>query len=450
MGERVRELLVLIVGDIIVFNVALWLTLFVRYLELPSADRLADHVPPFLIFAAVWILVFFILGLYDKHTNLLKKLLVNRILTAQVINVVVAGILFFIIPFGITPKTNLVLYLFISIILLSVWRLWVVPRLSPAQRFRAVLIADGPEAVELVDEVNNNDRYSYFFVRIIDGKTLRNTTDFQQKLTTLIERERIELIVADPRGEAIRSFLPTLFSLSFLHFEFTFLDFNRLYEDTFDRVPVGMLQYEWFITNISQSKSAVYDAVKRTIDVVGALVLLVPTAIIFPLIALAIKTEDRGSLLYKTTRIGQYNRLITIYKFRTKNGTDVGAAALNSTLKDTRVGVWLRKLRIDELPQLINVLRGDLSFIGPRPEMPALATIYAKEIPYYNTRHFLKPGLSGWAQINNFDVPRGGIDVERTITKLSYDLFYLERRSLLLDIQIAFKTIATIVMRTGT
>jgi lipopolysaccharide/colanic/teichoic acid biosynthesis glycosyltransferase len=450
MGERVRELLVLIVGDIIVFNVALWLTLLVRYFELPSADRLADHVPPFLIFASVWILVFFILGLYDKHTNLLKKLLVNRILTAQVINVVVAGMLFFIIPFGITPKTNLVLYLFISIILLSVWRLWVVPRLSPTQRYRAVLIANGPEAVELVDEVNNNDRYSYFFVRIIDEQALRNTTDFQQKLTTLIERERIELIVADPRGEAIKSFLPTLFDLSFLRFEFTFLDFNRLYEDTFDRVPVGMLQYEWFITNISQSKSAVYDALKRLIDVAGALALLIPTAVIFPLVALAIKLEDRGPLLYQTTRVGQYNRPITIYKFRTKNGADVGAAALNSTLKDTKVGVWLRKLRIDELPQLLNVLRGDLSFIGPRPEMPSLAAVYATEIPYYNTRHFLKPGLSGWAQINNFDVPRGGIDVERTITKLSYDLFYLERRSLLLDIQIAFKTIATIVMRTGT
>ncbi len=82
--------------------------------------------------------------------------------------------------------------------------------------------------------------------------------------------------------------------------------------------------------------------------------------------------------------------------------------------------------------------------------MPALAEVYAKEIPYYNTRHFLKPGLSGWAQINNYDVPRGGVDIEKTTAKLSYDLFYLERRSLLLDLQIGFKTIATIILRTGT
>ncbi len=450
MGERTRELSILIIGDIIIFNLALWLTLLVRYFEWPTIERLAQHVPPFLIITTIWLAIFFILGLYDKHTNLLKKLMVSRILTAQIINVVVAGVTFFIIPFGITPKTNLVIYLVISIALLTLWRLQIVPLLSPKQRHKAILIADGPEAIELVDEINNNDRYNYYFVRIIDAEILRTTSDFKQKIITLMEREKIELIVADPRGEEIQSFLPTLFDLSFLHFAFTFLDFNRLYEDTFDRVPVGMLRYEWFITNISQSKSVIYDGVKRGIDVVGALVLLIPTVFLFPFIALAVRLEGGGPLFYHTTRVGQYNRPITIYKFRTKNGTDIGQAALKSTLVDTRVGTLLRKLRLDELPQLINVLRGDLSFIGPRPEMPALAEVYAREVPYYNTRHFLKPGLSGWAQINNFDVPRGGIDVERTIKKLSYDLYYLERRSLILDVHIALKTIATILMRTGT
>ncbi len=450
MGERTRELFILILGDIIIFNVALWLTLLVRYLEIPSMERLEAHVPPFMTVSAVWLAMFFILGLYDKHTNLLKRLLLSRILYAQVLNVLLAGVLFFIIPFGITPKTNLIIYLLISIGLMTSWRLFVVPILSPKQQHKAILIADGPEAIELADEINNNDRYNYYFIRIIDAKTLQNTEDFEAKLLKLIEKEKIQLIVADSRSEAIGNFLPVLFDLSFLHFAFTFLDFNRLYEDTFDKVPVSCIQYDWFISNISQSKSAIYDAVKRTIDVVGALVLLVPAALLFPFVTLAIKLEDKGPLFYTTTRVGQYNRLVTIYKLRTKNGADKGASALQSTLVDTKVGVILRKTRIDELPQLINVLKGELSFIGPRPEMPALAEVYAKEVPYYNARHFLKPGLSGWAQINNFDVPRGGIDVERTKAKLSYDLYYLERRSLLLDIQIALKTLATIIMRTGT
>ncbi len=96
------------------------------------------------------------------------------------------------------------------------------------------------------------------------------------------------------------------------------------------------------------------------------------------------------------------------------------------------------------------MLKGDLSFIGPRPEMPALAKVYAEKIPYYSARHYITPGLSGWAQINNFDVPRGGVDIEKTTTKLSYDLFYLRRHSLVLDAQIALKTIAIIIMRSGT
>ncbi|MBP6924438.1 MAG: sugar transferase [Candidatus Pacebacteria bacterium] len=450
MGERTRELFILIVGDIVVFNVALWLTLTLRYLEIPSIERLEAHVPPFLTVSAVWLVVFFILGLYDKHTNLLKRLLLSRILYAQSINVLVAGLFFFILPFGITPKTNLVIYLIVSLALMTAWRLFLVPRLSPKQQHKAILIADGEEAIELADEINNNDRYNYYFIRIIDSKTLKSTPDFEQKILALMEKEKIELIVADSRGEVIGNFLPVLFDLSFLHFAFTFLDFNRLYEDTFDRVPVSCIKYDWFISNISQSKSAIYDALKRLVDIVGAVILLVPALLVFPFAALAIKLEDRGSLFYTTTRVGQYNELITIYKLRTKNGADAGASALSSTLVDTKVGKILRASRIDELPQLINVLKGDLSFIGPRPEMPALAAVYAKEVPYYNARHFLKPGLSGWAQINNFDVPRGGIDVERTKAKLSYDLYYLERRSLLLDIQIALKTLATIIMRTGT
>lgn len=450
MGERTRELSILILGDIIAFNLALWLTLLVRYFELPSTDRLGQHVPPFLIFSAVWIVIFFTLGLYDKHTNLLKKLLVNRILYAQAFNIFVAGFLFFTIPFGIAPKTNLVIYLIISTLLISYWRLQLVPKLSPKSRHKAILIANGDEAIELADEINNNDRYNYYFVRLIDQATMEATPDFGQKILTLIEREKIELIVADPKGEGIRSFLPVLFDLSFLRFKLTFLDFNRLYEDTFDRVPLGLIQYEWFIVNISQTKNALYDFFKRFIDITVAIVFMFPAVGLFPLVALAIKLEDRGPLFYTTVRVGQFNQPITIYKVRTKNGRDVGASTLNSVLVDTKVGAFLRKTRIDELPQLLNVIKGDLSFIGPRPEIPELATVYAKEIPYYNTRHFLKPGLSGWAQVNNFDVPRGGVDVERTKAKLSFDLFYLERRSLILDAHIALKTLATIIMRTGT
>lgn len=451
MEERVRELIILVCGDAAVFILSLYLTLTLRYLSWPSGDLLDAHAGPFLLLSLVWIFVFYIAGLYGKHTMFLKKMLLSRIVHTQIINVLIAVFLFVVLPFGIAPKTNLFIYLVISLGLLSVWRLRLFPYFSIKQRHKAIIIADGDAAIELVDEINNNDRYSYSFVRIIDKKTAQRTVGFEEKLVALIQKEGIKVIVADPSSQYTEKVLPAIFDLAFLKFEFVFLDFYKVYEETFDKVPYHTLRYDWFMANVSQSRNIVYTFAKRVLDVVGALVLLVPSAIIFPFVAAAIKIEDaKGDLFYTTQRIGQYNRPISIYKLRTKNGSDVGEAALNSDLVDTKVGTFLRKTRLDELPQLLNVLRGDLSFIGPRPEMPALAKVYTQEVRYYNARHFIKPGLSGWAQIHNHDVPRGGVDVERTIEKLSYDLLYLKRRSLLLDMQIAAKTLATIVMRTGT
>ncbi len=450
MEERVRELLILISGDCAVFIVSLYLTLTLRYLAWPDSGLLQAHMGPFFILAIVWIFVFYIVGLYGKHTAFLKKMLLRRMIHTQIINVLIALFLFVVLPFGIAPKTNLFIYLLISLGLLSVWRLRIFPYFSVKTRHKAIIIADGAEAIELVDEINNNDRYSYSFVRIVDKKTASETENFEHKLLTLIERENIKIIVADPSSPYTENILPSIFDLAFLKFEFVFLDFYKVYEETFDKVPYGALRYDWFIANVSQSKNLIYNFTKRVIDIVFAIILLLPSAVLFPFVALAIKLEDKGALFYTTERVGQYNRPIHIYKLRTKNGSDTGDAALASTLVDTKVGVFLRKTRIDELPQLINVLRGDLSFIGPRPEMPALAQVYSEKVRYYNARHFIKPGLSGWAQINNYDVPRGGVDVARTIEKLSYDLFYLKRHSLVLDMQIAAKTIATILMRTGT
>lgn len=449
MGERTRELVILIVGDVVFFILALWLTLFLRYLELPSLDIFSVHFWPFLLLSSIWLVVFYIFGLYDKHTVFLKTSLVSRIINTQLINGTIALLVFLLVPFGIAPKTNLFIYFLVSVALLAWWRIGLYRHIEAKTKHRAIILADGEEAIELVDETNNNDRYSYTFVRIIDRETANKTIDFEEKLLRLLEKEEIDIIVANPASDYVISALPKIFDLSYLRFKTTFLDFNKVYQDTFDRVPIDSIKYDWFMANISQSKTSVYDFFKRAIDIAGALALLLPTVFLWPFIALAIKLEDRGPLLYTTTRIGQFNRPITIYKFRTKNGADVGAAALKSTLVDTKVGLILRKTRLDELPQLFNVLRGDLSFVGPRPEMPALVDVYMKSVPYYNARHFMKPGLSGWAQINNFDVPRGGVDIARTKTKVAYDLYYLERRSFLLDLHVALKTIATLVRNTG-
>jgi lipopolysaccharide/colanic/teichoic acid biosynthesis glycosyltransferase len=170
---------------------------------------------------------------------------------------------------------------------------------------------------------------------------------------------------------------------------------------------------------------------------------------------LAIKIDDGKEIFIKQERIGQNNNIINIIKFRTMSINDgvveqgEKEESISRVQHVTRVGRWLRASRIDELPQLWNVLKGDISLIGPRPELPNLVKLYEKEISFYNVRHLIKPGLSGWAQIYQKTPPKFSTDYDQTKTKLSYDLFYIKNRSFWLDIKIALKTIRELVSRRG-
>lgn len=456
MGERTRELLILVFGDILCFLLALWVTLFLRYLSLPEYDLLVAHVGPFLIISTAWLFIFYLGGLYDKHTVFLKSLLFARILNTQFVNILVAALLFLIIPFGIAPKTNLVIYLFVSVALMTWWRMSLYQSISPKTQHRAILIADGPEAIELVDEINNNDRYSYSFYRLIDEETAKSTPDFEEKLLKLIEKERIQIIVANPNGEYISSVLPKLFDLAFIKFELTFLDFYKVYEDTFDKVPLSALRYEWFIAHVSQSKSLFYDVSKRAVDIVGSVMLGFGFALIFPFIYLAMRWEGPGDIFISQERIGQANRPVTVWKIRTM--TENRAASATWTTEDaaegnrvTKVGAVLRKLSIDEVPQVWTILKGEMSLIGPRNDIKGLGERLASEIPYYNIRNFVKPGVTGWAQTHQHYMgdnisPQS---LEESKERLSYDLYYVKNRSFLLDVEIALRTIKTVLSRFG-
>lgn len=456
MGERTRELLILLIGDSLVFITALWLTLLIRYLEWPHGDILADHLGPFLFLIVVWLFIFYIGGLYDKHTVFLKSLLFSRIINIQLVNILLAAFLFIIIPFGIAPKTNLVIYLLTSVGLITWWRLYLFNYLSPKTEHKAILIADGPEAIELVDEINNNDRYNYQFVRLVDSATAQKTPDFETKLLALIKKERIKIIVANPHSPYIEHVLPKLFDLTFINFQLTFLDFYKVYEDTFDRVPLSSLRYDWFLAHVSQSKSLLYDFSKRMIDIVGSIVLGLFFLVLLPFIYVAIRLEGRGDIFITQDRIGQYNQPIQIYKLRTmtKNFAASGTWTTEDDKLDnvvTKVGAVLRKLSLDEIPQVWSIIKGDMSLIGPRNDTAGLGERLAEDIPYYKIRYFVKPGITGWAQTNqHYDANNiSPQSLEESRVRLAYDLYYVKNRSLWLDIAIALKTIKTLLSRFG-
>lgn len=456
MGERTRELAILIFGDIAVIVLALWCTLLVRYFSLPSYELFINHLGPFLILSTVWLFIFYIGGLYDKHTVFLKSLLFSRIINTQLVNGIIAAFLFLIIPFGIAPKINLVIYLVISVLALTWWRMSLYPRFEQKRKHKAILLADGPEAIELVDEINNNERYDYMFVRIIDENTAANTEDFENKLLRLIEKEKIEIIVANPNGKYISAVLPKIFDLAYLRFELTFLDFYKVYETTFDRVPLSALNYEWFITNVSQSKSLVYDFTKRLIDIVGSLILGLGFILLLPFIYIAIRLEDRGEIFITQERIGRFNKPVMVYKIRTMTANRSASATwtkedANDGVRVTKVGAVLRKLSIDELPQIWTILKGEMSLIGPRNDIKGLGERLAAEIPYYNIRNSVKPGVTGWAQTHQHYTADNisPQSMEESKVRLAYDLYYVKNRSLVLDIDVALRTFKTLLSRFG-
>lgn len=443
--------ILLLLGDVFAFVSALVLTLLIRYQEIPSDVIVQQHLRPFSFIFYIWVAVFLIAGLYDRHVSLVRKSIPALVLRVQFVNVLIAGIIFFSLPLEIAPKTNLVIYLFISTLLIVGWRLYLFPLITTGKAINALVIGSSSEALGIAKVLASNPFFKNVNPFLLSRTDYNDFEEFRESLLQFAKNEHVEIIIADMRDEYATLLTRDLFSLSFEDRDIRFFNLPTFYEQLHHRVPPSLIEETWLLENITTSSPHyAYDFLKRLIDIVGACILLVPALVLFPFIMFAIKLYDKGPIFYHAERVGQFNKPITLLKFRTMTGADSGQTALKSTLEVTRMGRILRRTRLDELPQLFNVLKGDLSFIGPRPEIPTLAHVYAENIPYYNMRHLIKPGLSGWAQINNFDVPRQGIDIERTIDKLSFDLYYLKHRSLFLDIEIALKTVNTLLLRTGT
>ena len=442
-----KEAIVLFFGDIFFFVFSLWLSLYVRFAEVPTWNTFETHLVPFSILFVVWFLVYFIAGLYEKHTLILKSRLPSVIFNAQVVNSIFAIVFFYIIPvFGIAPKTILFIYLFISFICVLLWRLYSGVIFGSKEKQPALLIGSGDEMKELLHEVNNNNRYNLFFVSSVDVYDV-SSIDIQEDIVTQIYSNDIKIVAVDFSHENVTPLLPHLYNLIFS--KVRFIDSHRIYEDIFDRIPLSLVNYSWFLENISASSTFTYDFLKRLMDVALALLLGAVSLIFYPFVYIAIKLDDGKNIFIKQERIGQNNKNIKIVKFRTMSVDDEGDGEANRAQKITSVGHFLRSSRIDELPQLWNVLKGDISLIGPRPELPKLVSLYEKEISFYNIRHLIKPGLSGWAQIYQITPPKFSTDYNQTKIKLSYDLFYIKNRSFWLDIKIALKTIKALLSRQG-
>ena len=325
-----------------------------------------------------------------------------------------------------------------------IWRSYGHSILSTKQKQNAIIIGSGPELKELRDEVNNNSRYSIRFISSVHADAV-SSLDFQSEIVERVYSEDVNLITIDLRDDNIAPLIPNLYNLMFSHVRF--VDMHKLYEDIFNRVPLSLVRYNWFLENISATRRFAYDLIKRLMDIFISLPLLFVPVLTFPFAFVLGKFEDGGPVFIYQERIGKNNRKIKIVKFRTMLFDDRGQDVEKNRI--TRLGSFLRKTRLDEFPQLWNVLKGDISLIGPRPELPSLVERYNIDVPFYNVRHLIKPGLSGWAQIYHDNHPHHKENVEETKHKLSYDLYYIKNRSIWLDFKIALLTIRILLSRSG-
>jgi len=445
-----RGIIILVVGDVIVHIFSLIISLAIRHGEMPTRMLLVEHIPSFLILWTGFILISFIAGLYDKRIGLIQTRIVGLLLSVQVINTVLGIVFFYLAPVAIAPKANLFIYLLVSTVMLFLWRMVMFPIFSINRKQDAVLIGDGDAINNLNYEINAGFRYGFSFKEYINTKV--SVAETVTALSSAVKRTNATIIVADLNNKNVESTIPFLYSLIFSGIQI--IDASRLYESVFDRIPLSMVRERWLIEHSSTALGIryIYDTLKRLMDIIIAGILGLISLFIYPFVYIAIKIEDGGPMFVTQKRVGKNNIIIIMVKFRSMTANDSGEYHRSdgqTTLKVTRVGRFIRLTRIDELPQLWSVIKGDQSLIGPRPELPALTKIYEEQIPYYNARHLIKPGLSGWAQISHHAHPHHAVAVNDTRDKLSYDLFYVKNRSLLLDIRIALQTLKALISRQG-
>jgi lipopolysaccharide/colanic/teichoic acid biosynthesis glycosyltransferase len=209
------------------------------------------------------------------------------------------------------------------------------------------------------------------------------------------------------------------------------------------------MNYAWVMSHISSVSPKAYDLMKRALDVFFGLIVGLAACVAYPFVAIAVKIEDKGPVFIRQQRTGKNGVPMHYYKFRSMQRNETGkwvAESSKGSNQVTRVGRFIRKTRIDELPQGLAVLKGDMSLIGPRSDIAGLGERLAKEIPYYSVRTIITPGLTGWAQINQDKPPQ---TIEENKIRMSYDLYYIKYRSLGLDVRIILRTFRTLLSRVG-
>lgn len=422
-------------GDILIFYTALFATLALRYGRLAY---LSDHIVAFSWIMLLWLFAFYAGRLYDAEFFRNNKDFFNSYFLAFAVAFFLAAIVFYVVPvFTIAPKTNLVIFGLLFVFFDFAWRYWL---------NRLIMIKGPPTNLVLLGakETRQNleiELASYDYL----GLCLRDhwSERVEEKLKKNIAWGKDCVFVADPNFYT-HQYAKIVFQQ--LGASARFISLENFYEEFFEKIPHFSISEFWILTSVT-SRKPVFDFVKRIIDFIGALIAVIILSPFMFVIGVSIRIFLGSPVFFKQERVGEGGKTFTLVKFRTMKPSQDHEARWAPEEKNRIpvLGVLLRKIHADEFPQVWNILKGDMSFVGPRAEQAPLAEKMQTAVRFYDLRHLVKPGVTGWAQLKY----KYGGSIEENRRKLEYDLYYVKNRSLAFDIVIFLKT-ARLLFWTGT
>lgn len=418
----------------------------------------------FLLSGDNWYWVFVLLLYFNVFTTVLEMYNLQKAgKTEQIIqNVVVISSLttlfFLLTPYytPVLPNNRMqIVYFYLAVtISFGLWRYCYVYFISSPRFYKNVLIIGTNREIELIVEIIKQEAPTFFIAGAIVNSEENTIADIPvilaKNIFKTIEKKKVSEVIIASNGS--NDFPDELVDslIRLMEKGIAIKEYTQVYEDLANRVPVqyiGREFYKYFPFSRS-NQNRLYLFFNRIIDIFLAIIGLIVFTCCLPLVLAGNLFGNKGSLFYAQERVGANGKSFMIYKLRSMVADAEKMGAMWAQKNDPRItkfGHFLRKSRLDEMPQFINVLKGEMSMIGPRPERPVFVNELSKSLPFYEVRHMIKPGVTGWAQVNT----EYGSSEEDSLKKLQYDLYYIKHRSLFMDFNIIFKTLSTILFYRG-
>lgn len=423
-GRKNLNFWAILLPDALLFYAGLWTAILIRYRGSLMPDQVRTHYEAFTPIFAMWLVVFFIHGLFESASFRRYSSLIFNLVSAMTVNVLLAILYFYFQPnLILTPRRFLLISAGISFLLVLAWHLLVKYFLKNRLVEGVYLFSFNNELKELEQAIAEQSYLGYKILGHLNEQALE-TAQFEKNANLILP----DNLQANPKVSAKFYELRNLGVKFFNHKDF--------YEQLLRKVYLSQLSELWFLENINYQEKRFYNLIKRLTDIFIGLAGFIIFVLSLPFCALLIKLASPGPVFFIQERVGKKGKLFKVYKYRTMSGGPTNTWTSVNDPRITKVGKFLRKSRIDELPQFINLLAGTMSLVGPRPEQSHIVEQLKTQIPFYDERHLVKPGLSGWAQLNIY---AGSLEESRL--KLQYDLYYIKHRGFLFDLEIILKTV---------